>query len=156
MPPAIPKTALQIAGEEYDWLGTDQEGNIALFSTAGAGYAPEAFLRDTESHDSAIEQILSMPATTEARHSPAVAPGCINTWRSVAERGLYAYDCDPNGGPYVQVAAPKERINHADLPRWLVDVAGRVRCPFRFETQLEVGREMLVLAATSSRSSLPT
>jgi hypothetical protein len=37
---ATPKSAIEIQGFEYDWLGVDDSGCVALFSTAGAGYAP--------------------------------------------------------------------------------------------------------------------
>jgi hypothetical protein len=114
---------------EYDWLGCDSIGHMALFSTAGAGYAPDEFLRDTDAHDIAIQKILALPATTEARFYPAVATGLVNTWRLVAERGLYAYDCDPSGGPYRLVAAPVVAAKTNALPPSVVDVATRVRCP---------------------------
>ncbi|MBK6685988.1 MAG: hypothetical protein IPG45_16055 [Deltaproteobacteria bacterium] len=137
------KTCAEIQGKEYDWLGCDWGGNIALFSTAGAGYAPPAFLRDTEAHDVAIQQILGLPATTAARFFPTVAPGLSNTWRLVAERGLYAYDCDPNGGPYRLVAAPVVAAMADALPAAIVGVAKRVNCPGRFELEAVVTKEML-------------
>lgn len=93
------KTRAQVLGFEYDWLACDSNSNIALFSTAGAGYAPKEFLRNTEAHDNAIAAILALPATTLARFSPTLAPSLSNTWRLVAERGLFAFDCNPNGGP---------------------------------------------------------
>lgn len=31
---------------------------------------------------------------------------CTSTWQLVAERGLYAFDGDHNGGPYELVAVP--------------------------------------------------
>ena len=120
---------------EYDWLGCDLNGYFALFSTAGAGYAPAEFLRDVEAHDIAIQAILALPATTAARFAPSVASGLVNTWRLVAERGLYAYDCDPTGGPYRLVAAPVVPAKADDLPPAFTDVANKVRCPVYFETR---------------------
>ena len=137
------KSPADIQGMEYDWLGSDLGGCIALFSTAGAGYAPTEFLRDTDAHDSAIQAVLALPATTEARFFPHVAPGLVNTWRLVAERGLYAYDCDPNGGPYRLVAAPVVPAKADTLPPAVADVATKVRCPMRFETQTVVAEGML-------------
>lgn len=107
---------LDIAGYEYDWLAVDGDGHVALFSTAGSGFAPESFLRDIDAHDVAIEAILSAPPTTSVRFSPDVPPDRDNTWRRVAERGVFAFDTDPTGGPYRLVAAPGEPAKLGQLP----------------------------------------
>ena len=86
MASATPKSAADIQGLEFDWLGSDEVGCVALFSTAGAGCAPAEFLRDTSAHDAAIEAVLALPASTTARFAPELAPGLPNTWRVVAER----------------------------------------------------------------------
>lgn len=143
MDSAKSKTAADIQGTEYDWLGCDSFGHIALFSTAGAGYAPVGFLCDTDAHDVAIQELLALPPTTEARFSPTTASGLVNTWRLVAERGLYAYDCDPNGGPYRLVAAPMIAAKVDDLPHEIVDVATRIKCSTCFANQGTVTQDML-------------
>jgi hypothetical protein len=111
-----PKSARDIQGLEYDWLATDGDDRVALFSTAGGGYAPPAFLHDTDAHDAAIAALLALPASTSARFAPELEPGLENTWRLVAERGLYAYDADPAGGPYRLVAAPTTAARSSELP----------------------------------------
>lgn len=47
----VNKSRDEIHGLEFDWLARDADGNVALLSTAGGGYAPEEFLRDTDLHD---------------------------------------------------------------------------------------------------------
>lgn len=131
---AAPKSAEEIQGLELDWLGSDADGHVALFSTAGAGFAPAEFLRDTDAHDEAIGVVLALPASTAAKFAPAVAPGLTNTWKLVAERGLYAFDCDPNGGPYRLVAAPVVPIRVDALPSTAAGVVARIRLGLRFET----------------------
>jgi hypothetical protein len=111
------KSAEEILGVEFDWLCCDVDSHVALFSTAGAGYAPEEFLRDTDAHDAAIDSILLFPASTIALFAPDLPVGLKNTWRLVAERGLFAFDSDPNGGPYRLVAAPKVPVRVAELPK---------------------------------------
>jgi len=128
-----PKSADDIKGLEYDWLGSDEDGHVALFSTAGAGYAPAEFLRDTDAHAAAIEAILALPASTTARFAPTVGPGCVNDWKLMAERGLYAFDSTPNGGPYRLVAAPAAPIRIDSLPAAAADVVLRLRLGLRFE-----------------------
>ena len=138
------KSSIEIRGLEYDWLGTDSDGCVALFSTAGAGYAPVAFLRDTDAHAVAIEAVLALPSSAEARFSPCLPPGLTNTWRLVAERGLYAYDCDPNGGPYRLVAAPMAPTKSHALPFVVASVAAEVRLAGRFDSLTVVSDELLI------------
>src|SRR4051794_13176045 len=101
------KSAEEILGFEFDWLASDAEGHVALFSTAGGGYAPPTFLRDVQAYDDAIDAILAAPASTSTRLAPELPPHCTNTWRLVAERGLFAFDSDVHGGSYRLVAAPQ-------------------------------------------------
>jgi hypothetical protein len=138
------KTSDEILGSEYDWLAGDADGRVALFSTAGGGYAPEAFLLDTDAHDAAIDTILASPASTVARFSPQLPPGLKNTWRVVAERGLFAFDSDPQGGPYRLVAAPQEPIRLSELPGPASTVVGQLVFPhLRFMDLREIPKELL-------------
>jgi hypothetical protein len=61
----------------------------------------------------------------------------------IAERGLYAYDCEPSGGSYRLVAAPVVAAKADTLPRAVVDVATQIRCPGHFGGQPVVTEEML-------------
>lgn len=140
---ATSKSEREVRGMEYDWLGCDPNGHVALFSTAGGGYAPPEFLRDTDAHEVAIQQILALPPTTEARFFPALAPHLANTWRLVAERGLYAYDSDPNGGPYHLVAAPLVAAKTDALPPEVAGVATGIRCTAPFENRTVVTSQIL-------------
>jgi len=110
------RTASEVQGYEFDWLALDAEGNVALFSTAGGGYTPAAFLRDTDAHDAAIDAILGTQSVTDVRFAPELAPDLENTWREVAARGLFAFDSDFNGGPYRLVAAPDVPVTVEELP----------------------------------------
>jgi hypothetical protein len=138
-----PEERLGDQGLEYDWLGSDESGCVALFSTAGAGYAPQAFLHDTDAHDIAIEAVLALPPSTAAMFAPDLGPGLTNTWRLVAERGLYAYDCHPNGGPYRLVAAPAIPARIGALPAAVAKVASAVRCSSRFASHRVISEEQL-------------
>jgi hypothetical protein len=96
-------SADDLLGTEYDWLTQDADGHVGLFSTAGGGYVPEKAWRHINAHDAAIAAILALPPSTTARFAPEVGAGLENTWRLVAERGLFAFDSD-HGGPYNLVA----------------------------------------------------
>jgi hypothetical protein len=93
------KTAEEIQGHEYDWLACNMHGHVAMFSTAGGGYAPRVFLADPDGYDDALDAIMSREACTSARLAPHVAEGLINAWIDLAERGHFSYDSDPTGGP---------------------------------------------------------
>ncbi len=123
------KSPDDILGFEFDWLARDTDGHFALFSTAGGGYAPMEYLRNTGTHDAAIETILTSPASTRARFAPEVAPGLPNTWREIAERGGYAFDSDANGGPYRLVAAPEVPVRVAQLPASAAVIVDRIVLP---------------------------
>lgn len=138
-----PRSAVDVLGLEYDWLGCDESGCVVLFSTAGSGYAPGAFLDDTDAHDRAIEAILALPESTEAKFFPDLAPGFVNTWRLVAERGLYAYDADPNGGPYRVVASPANPARIETFSAIVGDAAVPLGRLLRFQFLGVISAEML-------------
>ena len=116
------KSADDISGAEYDWLACDGDGRVALFSTACGGYAPDQILRDTDAHETATIAVLACRATTSTRFAPTLASKYENTWKLVAERGLFAFDADANGSPYQLVAAPEDAIDVDQLPEAAVDV----------------------------------
>ncbi|MEZ4306428.1 MAG: hypothetical protein R3F14_00045 [Polyangiaceae bacterium] len=141
---AMKRSEDDVWGRELDWLAIDSEGHVAFFSTAGGGYPPEAFLEDTESHDAAIDVLLVMPPCTGVRFAPEMGPEDENTWRLAAERGLFAFDSDPNGGPYVLRAAPIEPATSASLPGSVASVANRIYFPhLRFAELLTIGEDLL-------------
>jgi hypothetical protein len=135
---------MEIAGLEFDWLASDADGHVALFSTAGGGYVPEKVLQDTDAHLAAIEAILDAAASTEARLAPELAPALTNTWRLVAERGLFAFDSDLSGGPYHLVSAPKEPVRLAQLPGSVRVLASLPFFPhLKFTERTEISKERL-------------
>lgn len=117
-----PKTVDDIAGLEFDWLAMDADGHVALFSTAGGGYAPVSFLAETNAHADAIEAVLALTPTTTARFAPKLSPKYDNTWKSMADRGFFAYDSDINGTPYRLVAAPEVPLKAEQLPITIVQL----------------------------------
>lgn len=145
---ATKKSAEEISGLEYDWLGRDASGCVAFFSTAGAGYAPRAFLDDTDAHDRAIASILELPASTEALFCPDLPAGNVNTWKLLADRGLYAYDSNPNGGPYDLVASPARPAHVNMLPEAVARAAVSLTSTLHFQ-QHDVISDALLASAES-------
>ena len=139
----MPLRAEDVAGFEHDWLGTDLDGHVALLSTAGAGYPPPGYLCAPDLHEAGIDALLAGPASTVAVTAPQVGPGCVNTWRLVAERGLYGYDSDPNGGAYRRVAVPARPLRIDDLAGPVAAAARIAPCPVRFALADEVTEAVL-------------
>lgn len=138
------KTAEELLGFEYDWIASDADAHVALFTTAGGGFTPKALLQDVDDHEGAIESILSRPTTTTARIAPELAPHLENTWRAAAEHGLFAFDADANGGPYRLVAAPAQPITVADLPSRAARTAETAALTrLRFATSITISKEMI-------------
>jgi hypothetical protein len=138
------KSPEDIAGFEYRWFATDGSGNVALFTTGGAGYAPRGFLADTDRYDIAFDTLLNWPASTPVKFAPILTVGVKNIWRLAAERGVFAYDCDPNGGPYCLVAVPVVAARLDDLPSEIADAASDLNFPhLDFPTTKEIRTDQL-------------
>jgi hypothetical protein len=119
-------TIEDIQGFEYDWLAIDAGGFVALLSTAGGGFAPESFCEDLNAYDAAIEALLGLPARTRAKCKRELPAEVTNTWRLMAERGVFAFDSDPLGGPYKLVSVPEVPIHIGELPFHIANVAQRI------------------------------
>jgi hypothetical protein len=121
--------AQDIAGIEYDWVGCDRFGHVAFFSTAGAGYPPAGLLQNVDLHDAAIDALLQTPPSSTGR-CVATTPGNLpNPWQAMMERGLFAYDSHPNGGPYARCAVPGTPATLASLPEVVQRAARTVAMP---------------------------
>jgi len=121
------KTAQEIHGYEYDWLACDENGYIALFSTAGGGYTPKAFLNDTDAYDRAIAGIQELPATTVAVRAPCLRADLHNSWKEMAVRGIFSFDADANGGAYRLVGVPAMPSVVDELPPQVGAVIKRIQ-----------------------------
>lgn len=106
--------AVENVGLDFDWLASDAEGHVAVFSSAGVEIPPDAVLRDMDAHVRALGALFATPASTHPVFAPT-APG-HDRWYAAAERGLFVYRCSPAGGPYRLAAAPETPIRAVDLP----------------------------------------
>jgi hypothetical protein len=120
------KSATELLGWEFDWLGCDVDDHVALFSTAGGGYVPDEVLRDTDAHGEAIDAILGRSAAINAQFVPKLGFDCTDIWKNVAERGLFVFDADVNGGPYSLIAAPLVAVRVGQLPAIVGELLRRV------------------------------
>ena len=94
-----------IQGGEFDWFAKDEDGNFALFATAGEGFVPD--------------KALSLADTFESISDSIDAPnwGASNIWNDYANLGLYVFDWRLPGGPYIRVRCPTGSESGAVLDR---------------------------------------
>ena len=111
-------TNSELLGFEHDWLACDEAGFVALFSTAGCGYAPASYRGDQELHRRAIEALIALRASTVALRYPKIveSPYRQNTWRLMAQRGIFAFDADPTSPVYERVAEPRSAVQVGNIP----------------------------------------
>lgn len=107
-----------IKGSEYDFLATNSLGQVAVFATAGAGCPPSGLLRAVDEHRVAIDALTALPVSCAVVRCDYVATelGFPDTWRLVAERGVFGYDAIGRKYIYVCSAVPSVPINVRDLP----------------------------------------
>jgi len=139
------KTAEDIEGYEYDWIACDEDGFVGMFSTAGGGYAPVAYLAETDLHQEAVDEVLRRDKVTSADMSPSVAEGLQNPWKELAERGVFSYDADYTGEPYRLVGVPTAPVRLDELHLLTEKVVmGVVLRGIKFGKSITVTREDII------------
>jgi hypothetical protein len=112
----------EIIGFEFDWFGCcDADGFVGHFSTAGSGVAPPAVLLHPVEFNRIYEEILALPASSDAAVARDVQ-GKIVDWLEFARRGLYSFDSDYSGGPYRLIARPTVARRVGEFPASVADV----------------------------------
>lgn len=89
----------ELAGREFDWLGIDIDGNIAMFSTAGVGPIPQIVIEDYKVYDAIFDEIESPNWGSES------------VWDDYSKLGFYVYDWEPNSGPYIKQRTPESKMS---------------------------------------------
>lgn len=140
-----PMSPDDLVGWDVEWLARDADDDVALFITAGGGYTPPEFLRDTAAHQDAVASILDMPPSTTARFAPDLRAEFTNVWRLVAERGIFAFDSDQSGEPYHLEAAPHSPVLASRLPAMVTRVLNNLQYHgLRFATLTTISSEALL------------
>jgi hypothetical protein len=119
-------------GIEFDWLGVDQRGHVAVFTTAGYGAVPENANLHLNDVDHAIEDLRRLPVIGEAGQivRPA-SDGNYADWHTYSAQGFYAYDWHVPHGPYIRLSVPTVPIAIGSLPSGIQAVADYA--PFKLE-----------------------
>lgn len=115
----------ELGGREFDWLGVDIDGKIAMFSTAGVGFIPRTVIEGYKVYDAIFDEIESPNWGSES------------VWDDYSKLGFYVYDWELNSGPYI-----KQRIPELSMAKELRDkILSIKRLPqlnFRFSETNEI------------------
>ena len=79
-------------GREFDWLGIDRHGHVAVFSNAGYGPLPETVNERLADVDAALERADELSAIGSAGNIENSGDGDCSFWYSYSAKGFYAYD----------------------------------------------------------------
>ena len=124
----------ELPGMEFDWLASDEAGQLAQMLSSGIGRVPEVALSSEETlfalhlflDELPIREVLSVP---EGSFQALLA--------QPQRRGLYVYDADAEGvddtgrtGAYVLVAAPAQPLTLEQIPEEFRGVVARVEGQF--------------------------
>jgi hypothetical protein len=125
-------------GREFDWLGIDRHGRVAVFSNAGYGPLPETVNERLADVDAALERADELPAIGSAANIENSGDGDYSFWYSYSAKGFYAYDWRVWDGPYWRLSSPTVPISIDRLPDQLQAVARLAVFPVDFADQPEI------------------
>jgi hypothetical protein len=137
-------SADDLIGWDFEWLASDAEGHVGLFTTAGGGYMPDRAWHDIDALDAALDAVFGVPASTTARFAPEVRAGFRNVWREAAERGLFTFDSDIDGVPYGLVASPMTPLHASEFPAIAASFLNQMQYPLlNFATATTISADSL-------------
>lgn len=115
---------------EFDWLASDADGFVALFSSAGFGPVPEELPPQVDAIDQALDRMKALPLTSDETPADAAEP---DEWVAAAQRGFFAFDWAHDHDRYEIEAMPKRPLRlDAIQDEAIREMVSRVRIPVRF------------------------
>ena len=134
-----------LRGREFDWLGIDRDGRVAVFSNAGYGPLPETVNERLADVDAALERAGELPVIGSAGNLESSGGGDCSFWYSYSAKGFYAYDWRVWGGPYRRLSSPTVPISIDRLPDQLQAAARLAVFPVDFADEPEITIECLLI-----------
>jgi hypothetical protein len=131
-------------GIEFNWLGVDQHGHVAVFVTAGYGAVPVEVNQHAADVDRALDQLDGLPVTGLAHDiRRSSGDGDYSHLHAYSGRGFYAYDWQLWHGPYRRLSTPTAPIGIGQLPPDLRAAARFAELPVRFGDEPEITVEYI-------------
>ncbi|RYE26631.1 MAG: hypothetical protein EOP45_03595 [Sphingobacteriaceae bacterium] len=99
---------------EFDWIGIDRLGQIAVFSSFNKGFIPDKALLSFDKYKELDKLIDELPTITEAILCTRIK-GDFKEWLSYSAKGLYGYDFqdahrEVRFGQYDLISKPEEPL----------------------------------------------
>ncbi len=132
----------ELPGMEFDWLASDEAGQLAQMLSSGTGRVPEVALSSEETLFALHLFLDELPI----REPLSVPEGSFQALLAQPQRrGLYVYDADAEGtdstgrtGDYALVAAPVQPLTLEQVPEEFRAVIVRISGQFREEGAVRV------------------
>lgn len=104
----------EFIGRELDWIGTDADGRVGYFSSAGRIAVPDAarLFEDDDVHGDTLRSCRITGGVDLHDASGRI----VGDWLEVARRGFYAFDIHEGGDVYALIASPRAPITASSLP----------------------------------------
>jgi hypothetical protein len=104
---------------EFDWVGVDKLGQLAVFSSFNKAYIPAKVVSSFDKYQQLDKLIDALPHYTVGVLCTA-RDGQFKDWLSYSSKGLFAYDFQdahrkPKLGQYDLISKPKEPLTIAKL-----------------------------------------
>lgn len=129
-------------GIEFDWLGVDRQGHVAMFTTAGYGPVPVEVDQHLPDVDAALDRIGQLPVTGSAANVVRRSTdGDYSDWHAYSTKGFYAYDWQVWDGPYQRLSSPTVPVSISQLPAELQAVTRFAVFPVNFADEPEIAIE---------------
>lgn len=109
----FPVGEIDVKGMEFEWFSVDEHGFIAVFSTAGFGKVPDFVFQENSDHI-LLESYFTR--THFGRSEVMIQKNSENKYlRTLAARGLYAYEWSQRKGPYELIFRPSNPLTIKDI-----------------------------------------
>ena len=115
----------EIVGGEFDWFAMDLDGDIAIMSTAGEGSVPEEAVESYQKHNEVSESI----------ETPNW--GSSEVWSDYAALGLFVFDWQLPGGPYLRERSPENGLEE-DLKNKILAIGTLPQLPIKFRSTKQI------------------
>jgi hypothetical protein len=113
---------------DVEWYAVDENGFVALFTSAGPGPIPRAVFRDLDKYIAMVDYLKDLPI--RGKHELLIRYLRVTDYTQAADRGLFAFNYDSGRAEapgYRLVARPSDPLPHDTLPPWLRDLLEVVR-----------------------------
>ncbi|MBU1219015.1 hypothetical protein KKF34_02030 [Myxococcota bacterium] len=100
-----------LKGTEHVWPACDKLGNIAVFVTAGGGYAPITYIKNFKIFELVLEYLSKLPIVNNAYIEYKLDSSYLKNPFSLVNKGVFIFDSDSFGCPYKMVEAPNTLVN---------------------------------------------